>query len=105
VVGVRSHDVAQEVAMQGPFSFGPSRSLDGHKVDALRGTQKLQGAKKMDAVLYVRASGRHLLIEEDTVGSQGEPNGAEHIVFSKWGELVRPQAPDAAVRLGSVNTA
>jgi hypothetical protein len=105
VVGVRSHDVAQEVAMQGPFSFGPSRSLDGHKVDALRGTQKLQGAKKMDAVLYVRASGRHLLIEEDTVGSQGEPNGAEHIVFSKWGELVRPQAPDAAVTLGSVNTA
>jgi hypothetical protein len=103
VVGVRSHDVAQEVAMQGPYSFGPSRSLDGHKVEALRGTQRLQGAKKMDAVLYVRASGRHLLIEEDTVNSQGKANGAEHIVFSKWGEAVRPKAPTAALTLGSIN--
>jgi hypothetical protein len=72
-------------------------------VDALRGTQKLQGAKRMSAVLYVRASGRHLLVEEDTVDSQGRPNGAEHIVFSRWGELVRPEAPDASVTLGSVN--
>jgi hypothetical protein len=103
VVGVRSHDVAQEVAMQGPYTLGPSRSLDGHKVDALRGTQKLTGSKKMMAVLYVRASGRHLLVEEDTVDSQGAPNGAEHIVFSRWGELVRPTAPNASVTLGSVN--
>jgi len=103
VVGVRSHDVAQEVAMQGPYTLGPARSLDGHRVDALRGTQKLQGAKRMSAVLYVRASGRHLLVEEDTVDSQGRPNGAEHIVFSRWGELVRPEAPDASVTLGSVN--
>lgn len=104
VVGVRSRDVAQEVALQGPYSFGSSRSLHGQKVDALRGTQKLQGAKRTDAVLYVRASGRHLLVEEDTINSQGKPTGAEHIVFSKWGEPVRPKAPDPTVTLGSVNT-
>jgi hypothetical protein len=103
VAGVRSHDVAQEVALQGPYTFGHSRSLHGYKVDALRGTQKLQGSKAMDAVLYVRASGKHVLVEEDTVDSQGKPNGAEHIVFSKWGETVRPRAPDASVTLGSVN--
>jgi hypothetical protein len=102
VVGVRSDDVAREVAMQGPYTLGPSRSIDGHKVDALRGTQKL-GSKRMNAVLYVRASGRHLLVEEDTVDSQGTPNGAEHIVFSRWGELVRPMAPNAFVTLGAVN--
>jgi hypothetical protein len=104
VVGVRSRDVAQEVALQGPYSFGSARSLHGYKVDALRGTQKQQGVKRTDAVLYVRASGRHLLVEEDTVNSQGKATGAEHIVFSKWGESVRPKAPDPTVTLGSVDT-
>jgi hypothetical protein len=59
----------------------------------------------MDAVLYVRASGRHLLVEEETVNAHGTPNGAEHIVFSRWGESVRPRAPDASFTLGSVSTA
>ena len=89
----------------GPYTLGRSRQLDGYAVDAVRGTLQLQGEKKMDAVLYVRASGRHLLVEEDTVDAHGTPNGAEHIVFSKWGESVRPQAPDATFTLGSVSTA
>jgi hypothetical protein len=105
VVGVRSHDVAQEVALTGPYTLGRSRRLDGSSVDALRGTLKLQGERRMDAVLYVRASGRHLLVEEDTLDAHGAPNGAEHIVFSKWGELVRPEAPHAIFTLGSVSAA
>jgi hypothetical protein len=105
VVGVRSRDVAQEVALKGPYSLGRSRQLGGSSVDALRGTLKLPGEKKMDAVLYVRASGRHVLVEEDTVDTHGTPNGAEHIVFSKWGESVRPKAPNASFTLGSVSAA
>lgn len=105
VVGVRSDDVAQEVALQGPYSFGPSRRLDGYTVDAVQGTLKMQGTKKMKAVLYVRASGRHQLVEEDTVNAKGRPNGAEHIVFSKWGEPVQPRAPEAALTLGSISSA
>jgi hypothetical protein len=104
VVGVRSHDVAQEVALEGPYRLGPSRHLDGYKVDAVRGTLKLQG-KRTGAVLYVRASGRHELVEEDTLNGKGKPNGAEHIVFSKWGEPVRPRAPAASLTLGSVSSA
>jgi hypothetical protein len=103
VVGVRSHDVAQEIALQGPVTLGPSRKLHGYRVDALQGTQKFQGAKKMRAVLYVRASGRHVVVEEDTVDTQGKTNGIEHIVFSKWGEAVKPKAPDASITLGSIN--
>ncbi len=103
VVGVRSHDVAQEIALQGPLTLGPSRELHGYRVDALQGTQKFQGAKKMRAVLYVRASGRHVVVEEDTVNTQGKSNGVEHIVFSKWGEPVKPKAPDASMTLGSIN--
>jgi hypothetical protein len=103
VVGVRSHDVAQEVALNGPYTLGPSRTLHGYQVESVRGTQKLQGEKRMDAILYVRASGRHVLVEEDTVGAHGSPNGDEHIVFSKWGESVRPRAPEASITLGKIN--
>jgi len=74
VVGVRSHDVAQEVALTGPYTLGATRRLDGYTVDALRGTQEFQDAKKTVAVLYVRASGRHLLVEEDTLGARGKPS-------------------------------
>ena len=102
VAGVRSQDVAQEVALSGPFTLGPSRTLHGFRVEALRGTE-LQDAKKMHAVLYVRASGRHVLVEEDTVDTQGKSNGVEHIVFSKWGEPVKPKAPQALITLGSIN--
>ncbi len=105
VVGVRSHDVAQEVALKGPYSLGRPRRLGGSSVDAVRGMLDLQGEKSMDAVLYVRASGRHLLVEEDTVDAHGAPNGAEHIVFSRWGESVRPRAPVASFTLGSVSAA
>jgi hypothetical protein len=75
------------------------------RVDSVRGTQKFQGAKQMRAVLYVRAAGRHVLVEEDTLDTQGKMNGVEHIVFSKWGEPVRPRAPQASVTLGSINAA
>jgi hypothetical protein len=104
VVGVRSHDVAQEVALSGPFTLGPTTTLHGVRVDAVRGTQQVQGSKKTKAVLYVRASGRHVLVEEDTVNTQGASDGAEHIVFSQWGESVKPRAPQAALTLGPINT-
>ena len=99
VAGVRSHDVAQETALNGPYAFGGSRTLHGQKVDAVRGTQQ-DGKKKVKFVLYVRASGRHLLVEEDALGAGGKASGAEHIVFSKWGEPVRPRAPQASLTLG-----
>ena len=45
VAGIRSHDVAEEIALTGPFTLGASRHLDGYEVDAIRGTLEVQGAK------------------------------------------------------------
>jgi hypothetical protein len=103
VAGVRSKDVAQEIELKGPYTLGPSRQLDGYKVDAIRGTQKLQGLKTMHAVMYVRATGKPEIVEEDTVNAQGTPNGTEHMIFSEWGESVRPKAPAASITIGNVN--
>jgi hypothetical protein len=57
----------------------------------------------LDAVLYVKASSPHRVVEEDIVNAKGQPTGMEHIIFSKWGESVRPMAPSGAITLGSVN--
>jgi hypothetical protein len=103
VDGVRSHDVSQEISLKGPYTLGAPRHLNGVAVDTIRGTLDQQGVKPAPAALYVRANGRHLIVEEDTVDAKGTPNGAEHIVFSKWGEKVKPVAPDATISLGKVN--
>jgi hypothetical protein len=105
VVGVRSHDIADELALKAPYTLGSPRRIDGYSVDAIRGTQHFQGLKTMRAILYVRAEGRHFPVEENTVNAQGRPNGVEHTVYSKWGERVRPKAPLATVTIGPVSVA
>jgi hypothetical protein len=104
VDGVRSHDVSQEIALKGPYTLGPPRQLDGVAVDTIRGTLDQQGAKPTPAALYIRTGGRHLIVEEDSVGANGAANAKVHIVFSKWGEKVKPLAPDATIRLGQIST-
>jgi hypothetical protein len=103
VAGIRSQSVAQEIALKGPLTFGAPRTLDGHRVDAIRGMQDEQGAKPTHAIMYVRSSGTPLIVEEISVGAQGKPNGEDDIEFSKWGERVRPRAPDATITLGPVS--
>jgi hypothetical protein len=102
VDGVRSTDVAKELALKAPLSLGRSRTIDGHAVDAIDGTQSF-GKKSGHVVLYVRAKGTHVPVEEDSVNAKGQDTDAEHIVFSKWGELVRPEAPKATISVGSIS--
>lgn len=103
VAGIRSHDVAQELALKGPYTLGAPRTLDGFKVDTIYGRLDFPGLKSLRAVLYVRSSGRHDIVEEDTVGADGKPNGMEHTVYSMWGEHVRPMAPTTSLSIGNVS--
>jgi hypothetical protein len=101
--GVVSTDVAKELTLTGPVALGHARTLDGLRVDALQGTQSL-GGKHVHVVLYVRAAGTHVPVEEDAVGASGKPDGVLHVVYSKWGEVVRPLAPQATGSLGPVSS-
>lgn len=103
VAGVRSSDVAKELALKAPLSLGHSRTLDGTAVDAIKGTQTF-GKTTDHVVLYVRAHGSHVPIEEDSVDAQGARTGAEHVTYSKWGEIVRPRAPKAAISIGPISS-
>jgi hypothetical protein len=102
VAGVRSSDIAQELALKGPLSLGRPRTISGTAVDAIKGTQKF-GHATDHVVLYVRAHGSHVPVEEDSVNAKGQATTAEHIAYSKWGEIVRPRAPQAAASIGPVS--
>jgi hypothetical protein len=102
VEGVRSTDIAKELALKAPLSLGKARTLDGQAVDAILGTQTF-GKKAEHVVLYVRAEGTHVPVEEDSVNAKGQDTDAEHIIYSKWGEQVRPEAPTATISVGSIS--
>jgi hypothetical protein len=102
VQGVRSEDIAKELALKSPFSLGHTRTIDGQQVDAIEGTQKF-GSTTQHVVLYVRTKGTHVPVEEDSVSAQGKRTAAEHISYSDWGERIRPQAPKATISIGSVS--
>ncbi len=104
VAGVRSHDVAQELALKGPLSLGRPRTIDGDAVDAIDGTQTFNGRTSQRVVLYVRAQGTHVPVEEDSLDAKGQRTTAEHVTYSKWGEIVRPQAPQATVSFGPLSS-
>jgi hypothetical protein len=101
--GVRSNDVAKELALTGPYTLRHAKTLSGLRVDAVEGTQKI-GGKRYHVVLYVRAAGTHVPVEEDALDPSGNRNGVLHVVYSKWGELVRPKAPRAAGSIGPVSS-
>jgi len=102
VAGVRSSDVATQLLLKGPLSLGHPRALDGYAVDAIDGTQTF-ARKSVHVVLYVRAQGSHVPVEEDSLNAKGQPTATEHVTYSKWGELVRPLAPKATVSIGPVS--
>jgi hypothetical protein len=102
VDGVRSQDVAKELALKAPLSLGHARTLDGQSVDAIDGTQTF-GRTSQHVVLYVRANGTHVPVEEDSVNTKGQQTPAEHVIYSKWGERVRPVAPTATISIGSIS--
>lgn len=103
VAGVRSTDLSGELALKGSLKLGHPRTIDGLAVDAIEGKQTL-GHKSVPVVLYVKADGRHLPVEEDSLNAHGKRTTAEHIVYSSWGEPVRPKAPQASISIGHTNT-
>jgi hypothetical protein len=102
VAGVRSRDVANELELEGPLTLGHATTLDGIAVDAIEGAQTY-ARKKERVALYVRAHGSHVPVELDAVDAKGKANGSLHVTYSHWGETVRPEAPQGAVRIGPVS--
>ena len=97
VAGVRSQDLAEELALKGPLSLGPRRNLDGHAGRRHRRDADIRARSPSTSSSTSAAQGSHVPVEEDSVNAKGEHTAAEHIVYSKWGEQVRPEAPKATI--------
>jgi hypothetical protein len=95
VAGLKNSDVAAELQMTGPYTFGTAQTVEGQRALAVKGTVTDSSGGKIPVTLYVAANGAALPLEQVT--NPGRSGGSSSIYstvsFSKWGEKVSETAP------------
>lgn len=101
VGGLLSGEVAKELEIGGPYTFGKSATLAGQKAKAIVGSVATQSGSKVPVVLYIPESGKPLPIKEVTNAGGGGGASAIHgtVTFSNWGEDKSQAAPSKTVSL------
>jgi hypothetical protein len=97
VSGLRDADVASELQMTGPYTFGASKKLNGEKAQAIDGTAATSSGKKVPIILYVDSMGRP--VEEVTNPKAKSTSIEGTVTFSKWGETTDLKAPTTSAPL------
>jgi hypothetical protein len=101
VSGLLNAQVAGELEMSGPFSYGTTTTVSGQRALAVRGYVGTESGGKVPVVLYVTASGPPLPMEEVT--NPGGTGGATAVhgtvIFTHWGENATETAPARSVSL------
>jgi len=100
ITGLLNSQVARELEMTGPFTYGTATTVNGKSALAIRGSQATQTGN-VPVVLYVAATGTPLPIREDTNPGSGGGASAIHgtVAFSSWGEKTSVRAPAHSVSL------
>lgn len=101
VNGLLNSQVASELQMAGPFSYGPATTVNGVHVLAINGSASTESGTKVPLVLYVSSTGAPLPVEEVTNPKGSGGSSAIHgtVTFSQWGEATNERAPAHAVSL------
>jgi hypothetical protein len=101
VGGLISSEVAKELEIGGPYTFGKSATVAGQKASAVLGSVATESGSKVPVLLYIPASGSPLPIQEVTnSGSSGSASAIHGVVtFSDWGENKSQTAPSGAYSL------
>jgi hypothetical protein len=101
VGGLLNSQVASELQMNGPYSYGTATTVNGQKALAVHGSVSTQGGTKVPEILYVAATGMPLPIEEVTNPKDAGGSSAIHgtVTFSHWGETTTKTAPRTSVSL------
>jgi hypothetical protein len=97
VSGLRDADVASEIQMTGPYTFGATKTIDGQVTQAINGTAATSSGKRVPIILYVSSSGRP--VEEITNPTAKSSSIKGTVTFSNWGEPTHPKAPTSSVPL------
>jgi hypothetical protein len=105
VAGLENAQVASELQMTGPFTYGHTTTVEGQRARAIRGFVTSETGSKVRVVLYVPASGSPTPIQEVT--NPGAPKGSPvvhgSVTLSHWGQQVSQTAPTHAVSLLKLN--
>jgi hypothetical protein len=100
VGGLLSSQVAKELEIGGPYTYGKAATVTGQKATAIKGAVADQSGAKIPVVLYVPKSGKPLPIQEVTnAGASGSSAIHGVVTFSKWGENKSQTAPSGAYPL------
>ncbi len=95
VGGLLDSQIAAEIAMGGPYTYGDATTVNGQRVVAIRGTQDTSTGTKATTVLYVPVSGTRQPVEEVTNPGKNGGTSAVHgtVTFSNWGETTSVTRP------------
>jgi hypothetical protein len=101
VAGLKNSDVASELQMSGPYTYGTAETIAGKRALAIQGSVTDQSGTKIPVVLYVPALGTPQPVEQIT-----NPNASKNsssirgtVLFTKWGQKTSQTAPAHTVSL------
>ncbi len=101
VNGLLNSQIAGELEIDGPYSFGTRSTVDGQQALAVRGSVSTESGSKVPVLLYVPTAGTPTPIEEVTNPGSSGGSSAIHgtVSFSHWGEKTTETAPGSSVSL------
>ena len=99
VSGLLDSEVAPELEMTGPYSFGGTKVIGGHVTQAIKGTAATSSGTKVPIVLYVESTGTPRPVQEVTNPNAKSSAIRGTVTFSNWGEVTDPTPPATSVPL------
>jgi hypothetical protein len=95
VGGLLSSQVAKELEIGGPYTYGKAATVAGQNATAILGSVATQSGSKVPVALYIPAKGTPLPIQEVTNAGSGGGSSAIHgvVTFTHWGENKSQSAP------------
>ena len=99
VSGLLDSQVASELEMTGPYTFGGTKMIGGHLTQAIEGTAATSSGSKVPIVLYVESSGTPRPVEEVTNPNAKSSDIRGTVTFSNWGEVTHAVAPATSIPL------
>jgi hypothetical protein len=101
VSGLLKSQVATELGVDGPFTFGTAATVNGQHATAIKGTVSTNNGGKVTEILYIPSKGNPLPIEEVTNPSAAAHSSTIHgtVTFSNWGQKTSVKAPAHSVSI------
>ncbi len=102
VSGLRNKDVAAELTLSGPFTFGSVKTIGGHRAQGIQGFTNDSAGKKVPTTLYVETGSTPRPMQEVTSPGKGASDPTANVTFSNWGQSTHVAKPTHAVSLLSL---